>query len=86
MPTIKDAYGVFGKIINMNEFNYSIPVFSLLLIMIVFLKDVVDELDIKSLKFLHHKYFMIRWITYIVLICSICISGVYGGQFIYSGF
>ena len=58
----------------------------LLLIGIVLFKDFMDEYDIKPLRLLHNRFVIVRWATYLLLITAIATVGIYGGQFIYSGF
>jgi len=60
--------------------------FVLALSALVLFKDLADEYQWKSVRFLHHEYTIVRWLTYIFLISFIAIEGVYGGQFIYAGF
>ena len=69
-----------GKV-NIKEY-----VFPFVLILIVLWKDFSDENQLKSLQLLDSKYKVVRWTTYYFLLFSICVSGVFGGLFIYSGF
>ncbi|MCQ2112367.1 MAG: MBOAT family protein [Bacteroidaceae bacterium] len=86
MPSLDDAINVYGKLFTDFTFEPFVWTYCSMLVLIVFFKDLMDELDIKQLRLLHSKYTIVRWITYVVLISFIAISGVYGGQFIYSGF
>lgn len=86
MPSLDDAINVyhimFTDISNFPTcWNYCS-----MLVAIVLFKDLMDELNINKLRFLHSKITIIRWSTYFLLILMIAISGVFGGQFIYSGF
>lgn len=86
MPTFQDAFYVICKIFT--DFSGSIFSWtaSFIFCAIVIFKDLTDEYKIKSLQFLHSKYLLVRWSAYLFLILSIMVLGVYGGQFIYSGF
>ena len=86
LPSVKDATYVIGKIFSDFSFDFARWKICLLFASVVFFKDLMDELDVKSLRFLHSQYVAIRWSTYLILIFSIMVFGVYGGQFIYSGF
>lgn len=86
MPTFRDAVYVIEKIFT--DFSGTISSWTACFIFcsIVLFKDLVDEYQIKSLQFLHSNYLLVRWCAYLFLILSIMVLGVYGGQFIYSGF
>lgn len=86
MPSLKDAIYVIGKIFT--DFSVDINPWKIcfLLSSIVIFKDLMDELEIKTMRFLHSGSVVIRWLTYLLLVFSIMVFGVYGGQFIYSGF
>jgi D-alanyl-lipoteichoic acid acyltransferase DltB (MBOAT superfamily) len=86
MPTFEDAFYVIKKIFT--DFTDSISSWSACLVLsaIVIFKDLMDEYNVESLRLLHSKYLLVRWGTYLFLIFSIMVFGVYGGQFIYSGF
>jgi alginate O-acetyltransferase complex protein AlgI len=86
MPSLQDAIGVIEHIFTHPSTSFGGLAFSLFLTTIVLVKDVADEFDIKELRLLHSKYAVIRWFAYFFLLSFIAISGVYGGQFIYSGF
>ena len=86
MSSIKDAIYVVRKIFTDFSFNLAQWSICLLLTSIVLFKDIMDAYDIKPLRLLHSRYTVIRWTTYLFLIFSIMVFGVYGGQFIYSGF
>lgn len=86
MPTFGDAFCVIRKIFL--DFSGSIASWlpSLAFCSMVLFKDLMDELDVKQLRFLHSPYMVVRWSAYMFLIIMIMVFGVYGGQFIYSGF
>ena len=86
MSTIDDALYVIGKIFT--DFSGSISSWSasFLFTSIVMFKDLMDEYDVKPLRLLHSNHLLIRWITYLFLLITIMVMGVFGGQFIYSGF
>ena len=86
MPTLSDACGVVARIFSCFAGSIEKPIWALFLIIIVIFKDTVDEYNWKSLNLMHHRYAVVRWATYFLLLSFIAISGVFGGQFIYSGF
>ena len=86
MPTLNDAILFLGCLVEPGTVNIKEYVFPLALILIVFWKDFSDENQLKSLQLLDNKYKMVRWTIYYLLLLSICVSGVFGGLFIYSGF
>ncbi len=86
MPTLNDAMSFLSCLAEPGKVNIKEYVFPFVLILIVFWKDFSDENQLKSLQFLDNKYKVVRWTTYYLLLFSICVSGVFGGLFIYSGF
>jgi len=86
MPSISDAFLVYTKIFT--DFSGSVSPWAACFIFsaIVIFKDLMDEYDVKSLRLLHSRYIVVRWATYLSLAILIMTMGVYGGQFIYSGF
>ena len=86
MPTLNDAILFLGCLVEPGTVNIKEYVFPLALILIVFWKDFSDENQLKSLQLLDSKYKVVRWTIYYLLLFSICVSGVFGGLFIYSGF
>ncbi len=86
MPTLHDAFYVIDKIFT--DFSGSISSWTSCFVFsaIVIFKDLMDEYDVKPLRLLHSRYLLVRWSTYLFLMVSIMVLGVYGGQFIYSGF
>jgi alginate O-acetyltransferase complex protein AlgI len=86
MPSLTDAIKFISHILSNFEYSFEGLPYRFLLILIVLIKDIADEYDIKKMRLMHSENVIVRWVTYLVLISFICISGVYGGQFIYSGF
>lgn len=86
MPTLSDAWCVIVKIFTDGSGNVAGIVGPMSFILIVLFKDFMDEYQIKALRLLHSRYAIIRWATYLILFTAIATTGVYGGQFIYSGF
>ena len=86
MPSLHDAVYVIIKIFT--DFSGTISSWTACFVFsaVVIFKDLMDEYDIKPLRLLHSNYLLIRWSTYLFLMFSIMVLGVYGGQFIYSGF
>lgn len=86
MPSINDALFCYEKMCSNFSGSVSPWIASILFSSIVIFKDLMDELDIKSMRFFHSPYTLVRWGAYLFLIIMILVFGVYGGQFIYSGF
>ena len=86
MPTFEDAFFVIRKIFTDSSGPISSWSACFEFSAIVIFKDLMDEYDVKPLRFLHSNYTLVRWGAYLFLIFSIMVLGVYGGQFIYSGF
>lgn len=86
MPTLSDAFYVISKIFT--DFSGSISSWlpSLAFSSIILFKDMMDEFNIKQLRLMHSRFLVVRWSAYLFLIYMIMVFGVYGGQFIYSGF
>lgn len=91
MPTINDALMFIGKIFS--DFHLSVDIdlstifWCLVLILIVSLKDIVDEYNIRRLRLLHHPSVAVRWSSYIIILVTILFCGVFdAGQFIYAMF
>ncbi len=85
MPTLTDAIGVFGSMFS-SYTSFGVSPFQLFLVLMVLGKDWADEHGVGSLRLFHHRYALVRWGWYVFLLAFICVSGVYGGTFIYSGF
>jgi alginate O-acetyltransferase complex protein AlgI len=86
MPSLTDAIKFISHILSNFEYSFDGMPYRFFLILVVLVKDLADEYDIKKMRLMHSENVIVRWVTYLVLISFICISGVYGGQFIYSGF
>ena len=86
LPTFDQAFSVINRIFTNFSGSFTTWIPCLLFSSIVFFKDLMDEYDIKPLRLLHSPYRIIRWSTYVLLLFMIMVFGVYGGQFIYSGF
>ena len=86
MPTFEDAFQYIYRIFTNYSGNIMQFMGAFAYIAIVLSKDLIDEYQIKPLSLFHHKYTIVRWVTYLILLFMIAIDGVFGGQFIYSGF
>ncbi len=93
MPSLSDAVGVIGRIFDFNlPFTLYIsalphPPFILMGLIILFVKDFVDEFAPGKYKLLTNRHVIIRWFTYVSLIVLILMTGVFGAdQFIYANF
>lgn len=86
MPSVNDALYVIHKIFT--DFSGSVSQWNICIIFsgIVMFKDLMDEFNVKHLRLLHSPYLLVRWLTYLFLMFMVMVFGVYGGQFIYSGF
>lgn len=89
MPTLSDAFAVCEKIFSDRSLSCSAssPYMLILIMMslgIVFIKDLSDEFIPTKYQFFSHKYMLVRWSTYIVLMVVILACGVFdASQFIY---
>ena len=93
MPTLTDACGVIGRI-----FNFSLspkvfygdlqtPIFILIGILLLLLKDTRDEFFPRRLPLMNSHHTIIRWFTYVSLLLGILLMGVFSNdQFIYANF
>lgn len=86
MPTMESACDVIVHIFTDSGGEIVEITGPLFLIFIVVFKDLADEYKMKQLQLLHSRFAIVRWATYLILITAIATAGVYGGQFIYSGF
>lgn len=92
MPTLEQA----GEVLQRMFTNYDIamaditPVMLLLVvfsIVVVVIKDLLDEFLPKYLTPFHHNSVIVRWVTYAILLCLILTCGVFdASQFIYVSF
>ena len=56
-------------------------------VLILFIKDVTDEFFPTHLQLLNSKCIVVRWISYVALVITIMLAGVFGAdQFIYANF
>ena len=92
MPTLTDACGVMARI-----FDPSLPlsvftdkmtfIYGSLPLLILIIKDVLDEFFPNDLSPLNNKKSWIRWASYLILLIMILAFGVFGAdQFIYASF
>lgn len=93
MPTIGDAFGVFGRIFNPSGWGQLfLPektnlAFMVMGIVMLASKDIADEYYSSKITLMHNRSRLVRWATYIVLIVVIMLTGVFdAGQFIYANF
>ena len=88
--TVDDAFNIISKIFTEHSGifinNRSLMVFSFMSLFTLIAKDIKDEYSLKF-NFMHSKYCIVRYISYIALVFYILLYGVYnGGQFIYFQF
>lgn len=94
MPSVTDAIGIISRMINVHaplsvafqelEFNKLLFILGFLLL---FLKDLRDEFFPDRFLLFENKSIIIRWCSYIVIISTILMAGVFGAdQFIYASF
>ena len=93
MPSLSDATNVIGRIFDlslpMTLYIAPLPTPPLILIgcILLFIKDVRDEFFPGRLLLMNNKITVVRWFTYVFLIVSILLMGVFGSdQFIYANF
>lgn len=93
MPTLGEAIGIIGHIFDIHQSMLlevtSKHIFLLMMTgtIILFLKDARDEYTPSKLKLFESKYKAVRWVTYVVVIVLIMLTGVFdAGQFIYANF
>lgn len=87
MNTIEDAWIVIEKIFTSQDMHFGIcEKFIYVFIVIVFIKDLIDEIRPSCNPFYHSKTW-VRWATYLFIFTSILLFGVFdAGQFIYARF
>ena len=93
MPSLQEACGVIIRIFDtslpmtvyMNGFTATFFIsFGLITL---FVKDVIDEFKLKKCNLLYSERTIVRWISYIFIMASILLTGVFGSdQFIYANF
>ena len=92
MPTLTDACGVMARI-----FDPSLPlsvftdkmtfIYGSLPLLILIIKDVLDEFFPNDFSLLNNKKSWIRWSSYLILLIMVLSFGVFGAdQFIYASF
>lgn len=93
MPTLTDACGVVARIFDptlpMTLFTEKLfmPPFIPLVVTLLLLKDLRDEFFPQRFLLMNNKKLWIRWATYVMLIVTILVAGVFGSdQFIYAKF
>lgn len=92
MPNLTSAYDFIIRIITNSagsfvDCDHTQMALMLFAILIFSFKEICEELNMKSLPFAQSKYIVIRWVTYISLICMILLCGVLdSSQFIYVNF
>lgn len=92
-PTIADTFGMISKILSPALFSdVFIPspptsVFIAFSVIILFLKDLCDEYFPTRLPLMNSSNVLVRWCTFVVLIFTILLTGVFNSdQFIYANF
>lgn len=93
MPTLADACGVVGRI-----FDFSLPgtiymhgftatFYIVLGVAVLFFKDLRDECFPTKCLLFNSRFIVIRWASYLLIMCMILLCGVFGAdQFIYAKF
>jgi hypothetical protein len=93
MPSLADAVGMIGRI-----FDFSLPmsvdiqsrhIFALIVlgVVILFVKDVLDEFAPSRIELFGNSNKFVRWCSYLAVILIILLTGVFdAGQFIYANF
>ena len=90
LPTIGDACAVIAQIFDFNQpmkvdYNITNMTFSVFGIMVLFVKDFAEEFT--GVRFFYNRNIVIRWTSYIFVLSSILLAGVFGAdQSIYSNF
>lgn len=93
MPTLTDAVGVIRRI-----FDFSLP-FTIYMdgftatffigigVAVLLFKDIRDEFFPSRIKLFESSHTIIRWVSYVAVMCMILLCGVFGAdQFIYANF
>lgn len=93
MPTLNDACGVVKRIFDptlpLNVYIAQLPTPLLIAfgVFLLLLKDLRDEFFPTRFLLMNHKFLIIRWMTYILMIITILLVGVFSSdQFIYANF
>ena len=88
-PSIYVANAFYHKIFAFDNMTalYSPSTITVLLILIVLIKEILDECYPNKIRLLDSKMLFVRWTTYISLISLIMLEGVLdSGNFIYASF
>ena len=92
MPTVEDCGLFISKIFTDSDFeiykpNNSITFFTVFSILVVFVKEIAEEFLPHRFELLNSHFLIMRWITYVALVCMILLMGVFdSSQFIYVSF
>lgn len=92
MPTLSDGFYVIARLFTNRDFSLatitpSMALYVMMALIIVIIKDLMDEFMDKQYTFFHHKWGVIRWFAYVTLVFLILSCGVFdAGQFIYVSF
>lgn len=93
MPTLSDACGVIVRIFDtklpLSVYIAPLPTPPLIAfgVFLLLLKDLRDEFFPTRFLLMNHKFYIIRWMTYILMIITILLVGVFSSdQFIYANF
>ena len=90
MPTLSDACRMIGRIFDMSQpfhLEERPHTAALAFILMLLLKDLIDEFFPKHRSLFNSRYLIVRWCTYISIFVLIILEGVLGEQnFIYQGF
>lgn len=86
MPTLSDGINVYKRMFDDHTFTVDGLNFVYLCIIIVFIKDLSDAFNLRSMQPMESKFTVVRWSSYLLIMLMIAASGVFGGSFIYSGF
>lgn len=92
MPTLSQAYEVIHMMLSNHQVTLAtitpaMMLFIIVSICVVVLKDLTDEFLPQCYTLFHHKYTLVRWTVYVVLMCMILTCGIFdNSQFIYVSF
>lgn len=93
MPTFADALGIIKRIFSFGAVgpiflpDVTMGVFIFIGLSLLLMKDFKDEFFPNRISFMHSKNQIVRWITYLVLVSILLLTGVFdSGQFIYANF
>jgi len=92
MPTLNDAIEMISRMITNHditiaEITPAMALFIMMSVLIVVLKDFMDEFCDRKHTMFHHQNVIVRWSVYIVMVGMILTCGVFdASQFIYVNF